>query len=85
MIKVTANVDGMMCGMCEAHVNDAVRAAFNVKKVTSSHSKGETEILSEDALDEAAVRAAIEKTGYTVKGIRSEPYEKKGFSLFHWK
>ena len=56
-----------------------------MKKVTSSHSKGETEILSEDALDEAAVRAAIEKTGYTVKGIRSEPYEKKGFSLFHRK
>ena len=86
MVKTVVNVEGMMCGMCEAHVNDAVRKEFpKVKKVTSSHSKGETEILSEDALDEAAVRAAIEKTGYTVKGIRSEPYEKKGFSLFHRK
>ena len=85
MVKTFVNVDGMMCGMCESHINDAIRQAMQVKKVTSSHSKGETEIFSEDALDEAAVRAAIEKTGYTVKGIRSESYEKKGFSLFHWK
>ena len=77
MVKTVVNVDGMMCGMCESHINDAIRQAMQVKKVTSSHSK--------DALDEAAVRAAIEKTGYTVKGIRSEPYEKKGFSLFHRK
>ena len=85
MVKTVVNVDGMMCGMCESHINDAIRQAMQVKKVTSSRSKGETEILSEDALDEAAVRAAIEKTGYTVKGIQSEPYEKKGFSLFHRK
>ena len=26
MLKITVKVDGMMCGMCEAHVNDAVRA-----------------------------------------------------------
>ena len=25
MLKITVQVDGMMCGMCEAHVNDAVR------------------------------------------------------------
>lgn len=39
MYKITLDVDGMACGMCEAHVNDAVRKAFQVKKVTSSHSK----------------------------------------------
>ncbi len=42
MIKTTVKVDGMMCGMCESHVNDAVRRAFQVDKVSSSHSKGET-------------------------------------------
>lgn len=83
MVKTIVKVDGMMCGMCESHVNDAIRQAMQVKKVTSSHAKGETEIISEAALDEAAVRAAIEKTGYAVTGIQSEPYEKKGFSLFH--
>ena len=34
MTKYTVKVDGMQCGMCEAHVNDTVRKAFpNVKKV----------------------------------------------------
>lgn len=45
MIKTTVKVDGMMCGMCESHVNDAVRKVFQVDKVTSSHSKGETVII----------------------------------------
>ena len=31
MWKYTIQVDGMMCGMCESHVNDAVRIAFLVK------------------------------------------------------
>ena len=54
MVKTTVNVDGMMCGMCESHVNEAVRRAFegSIKKVTSSHSKKKTEIISENALDE---------------------------------
>ena len=85
MVKTVVHVEGMMCGMCESHVNDAVRQAVQVRKVTSSHTKGETEILSDAPLDEAALRAAIEKTGYQVKAIQSEPYEKKGFSLFHRK
>ncbi len=72
----------MSCGMCEAHINDAVRQNFTVKKVTSSHSKGETVIISEVPLDEDALKAAIEQTGYTVTGVHTEFYEKKGFSLF---
>ena len=28
MYKITLDVDGMACGMCEANVNDAVRKAF---------------------------------------------------------
>ena len=51
MIKTTVKISGMACAMCEAHINDAVRGAFPVKKVTSSHSKGETVILSEEPLD----------------------------------
>ena len=33
MVKMTLDVDGMMCGMCEAHVNDAIRKVFEVKKL----------------------------------------------------
>ena len=81
MLKITVKVDGMMCGMCEAHVNDAVRKAFPVKKVTSSHNRREAVILTENDIDETALRSAIGATGYEVKGVSKEPYEEKG--LFH--
>ena len=78
MLKITVQVDGMMCGMCEAHVNDAVRKAFPVIKVTSSHSKGETVILTENDMDEATLRSAIGTTGYEVKTVSKEPHEGRG-------
>lgn len=77
MVKVTLKIDGMMCGMCESHVNDAVRAAVHVKKVTSSHRRGETVIIADEAPDREELRAAIEKTGYRVLAISEEPYEKR--------
>jgi copper chaperone CopZ len=79
MNKITVKIDGMMCGMCESHINDAIRSAFSVKKVTSSHTKGETVILTEENLSEAQLRAAIDPTGYRVQSVKLEPYEKKGF------
>lgn len=82
MVKITLEIEGMACVMCESHINDAVRKAFAVKKVSSSHTKGRTEILAESPLEEEKLKAAIEATGYTVRSIRTEAYEKKGFSLF---
>ena len=72
MIQTTVKVSGMACSMCEAHINDAILGAFPVEKVTSSHSKGETVILSKKTLDENTLRAAIDATGYTaVRGQRN--------------
>ena len=82
MVKTTLKIDGMMCGMCEAHTNDAIRAAFRVKKVTSSHAKGETVIVSEDKLDEARLHETVAATGYRLEGVQEEPYEKKGLFSF---
>ncbi len=78
MKKITVEIDGMMCGMCESHVNDCVRENFDVRKVTSSHSKGETVIITENDIDESKLREAVNKTGYKVVSIKEEPYEKKG-------
>ena len=78
MWKYTIQVTGMMCGMCESHVNDAVRRAFPVKKVTSSRSRKETTVMAETELDEGALRSAISATGYDVGEIWKEPWEKKG-------
>ena len=84
MFETTMKIDGMMCGMCESHVNDAVRSVMKVKKVSSSRVRGTTVIISEEAPDEALVCGAIEKTGYKVLAVKTAPYEaKKGlFSLF---
>ena len=68
----------MMCGMCEAHVNDAIRKAFPAKKVNSSCSKNQTVILSETELDTATLMNAIRSTGYEVGAIQKEPYKKRG-------
>ncbi len=81
MYKITANVEGMACGMCEAHINDAVRNAFKVKKVTSSHTKKQTVIISENEISEQELKDVITKAGYDAMSVTSEPYEKKG--LFH--
>ena len=78
MWKYTVQVSGMMCGMSESHVNDSVRRAFAIKNVASSRSKGETTVVTEQELDEDALRDAIAAIGYEVGEIRKEPYVKRG-------
>lgn len=56
MIKTTIGIDGMMCGMCESHINDVIRREFKVKKVSSSHTKGIAEIISENEIDEEKIK-----------------------------
>ena len=78
MLKITLEVEGMHCGMCETHVNDVVRRVEGVKKVASSHAKGRTEVLAEDAVNIELIKEAIAKQGYAVEKVTSEPYEKHG-------
>ena len=82
MKKITVKIDGMMCGMCESHVNDAVRKAFSVKKVTSSHAKGETVLLTETDISAEELRTVLAPTGYRVLEVSTEEYEKKGLFGF---
>ena len=72
MIKITVAVDGMQCGMCEAHINDAIRKSFSVKKVKSSKRKKQTVILTENDIPDAAIIEAIADTGYTPGEISRE-------------
>lgn len=78
MIKITLRIDGMMCSMCESHVNDAIRRSFKVKKVTSSHAKGKTEIITEQDVSDEMLAKALSETGYKLLSSNREPYEKKG-------
>ncbi len=79
MYKTTVKIDGMMCGMCESHINDAIRTKISVKKVSSSHKKGETVIISENELSAETIATALDGSGYRVLNVICEPYEKKGF------
>ena len=88
MVKVTLKLDGMACGRCESHINDCIRRDFAVKKVTSSHAKGQTVILSETPLDAEKLKKTIADTGYTLTEIREEEAEQKTSflgGLFHKK
>ena len=78
MLKITMEIDGMMCGMCESHINDAIRREFKVKKVTSSHTKRQTVILTEKPLDEDKLRKVIDETGYKVMSLETAEEEKRG-------
>lgn len=78
MVKLTVEIEGMTCGMCEAHINEAVRNVFQVKKVTSSHTKKQTVIIAEEDIPEQGLKDVVAKAGYDAISVSSEPYEKKG-------
>ena len=83
MRKITVGIDGMMCGMCESHINDAIRHKFpQIKKVSADRKKKQAVILSESDLDEQTVRETIDATGYTFLSYASEEYKKKGLFGF---
>ena len=79
MKKITVKIDGMMCGMCEAHSCDTIRRAIpDAKKVSASRKSGEATFLSDGALDEAVLKKAIADTGYTFVSVSTEEYKKRG-------
>ena len=82
MIMTTAKIDGMMCAMCESHVNDMIRKNFKVRKVTSSHRKNEAYIVSEEPLTKEQLDKVLETMGYRCLSVRTEPAKKSFFGLF---
>lgn len=79
MIELKIKVDGMRCGMCESHINDAVRKVSGVKKVVSSHSKNLTTVIGEDTISLDEVIHQIASQGYRVLDVDSSVYEMRGF------
>ena len=72
MYKTTVTVEGMMCHMCEKHVNEAVSKAFAAENPVSDHTANKTEFISAEKPDEAKVKEVIEAAGYTVKAVHTE-------------
>ena len=78
MYKYILKIDGMMCGMCECHIDDLIRKNFDSKKVKSSHQKGETIIISEEDIDTKLLHEVIDPTGYKILGVERKNVVKKG-------
>ena len=72
MYKTTVTVEGMMCPMCEKHVNEAVVKAVGAENPVSDHTANKTEFVSAESPDAAKVKEAIEAAGYTVKAVHTE-------------
>ena len=79
MDKVTVKIEGMMCGMCEAHICDTIRRVFpDATKVKASRTRKEASFLTEGPVDAAKLEKAITDTGYTFLSIESEAYKRRG-------
>ena len=79
MKKITVKIDGMMCGMCEAHICDTIRRALpDAKKVKASRAQKEATFLIDGPADMEKLKKAITDTGYTFVSAESEPYKKRG-------
>jgi len=76
MIEITLKIDGMMCGMCETHINDVIRRNFNIKKVTTSHTKGECVIISENEIDDAKLAENLKSFVEVI--LKAKPQTVKG-------
>ena len=74
MNLITFHIDGMRCGMCEAHVADQIRRALpQAKKVKASHRKGIATFLLPIGEEAEPAKAALEKMGYRVLDTKVEP------------
>lgn len=80
MIQTTLKIEGMQCGMCEAHVCDAIRKEVPAaKKVAASRSKKEASFQTQEPVNGDRLKAAIDATGYICLSVDSAPYTKKHF------
>ena len=60
----TYTVAGMHCGHCVASVSEEVQEIPGVQDVDVVLETGALTITSEDSVDDAAVKAAVEEAGY---------------------
>jgi len=72
-MKYTLRIDGMMCGMCEAHICDTIRRTIpSARKVSASRRKKEASFVTDDPVDSGLLMKAVNETGYTCLEVASE-------------
>ena len=68
-MEKTMNIEGMMCGHCEATVKKALEAVDGVSEAVVSHENGTAAVKLEKPVDDSVLRKAVEDYDYKVTGI----------------
>ncbi|MFE3636762.1 heavy-metal-associated domain-containing protein [Streptomyces cellostaticus] len=67
-VTTVYRVTGMSCGHCEGAVSGEISRIPGVSSVKAVASTGEVTVVSVAALDEEAVRAAVDEAGFELAG-----------------
>ena len=68
-MKKTIEIEGMMCGHCEATVKKALEALDGVSAAEVSHTAGTAVVTLDKPVDDTVLKKAVEDKDYTVTGI----------------
>ncbi|MCR5348101.1 MAG: hypothetical protein K6E59_00605 [Bacilli bacterium] len=82
MNKYILGIDGMRCGMCEMHVEEAVAKAVPVKKAKASHIKNQLIVITEREMSQMDFENVFAPTGYRVTSFQKTEAVKR---LFGWR
>ena len=82
MNKYILGIDGMKCGMCEIHVEEAIEKKIKAKRVKASRIKNNLIVITEDNLSEDDFLDMLEPTGYRITSFERAVAVKK---LFGWR
>lgn len=67
MATTEFNVTGMTCGHCEMSVREEVEEIPGASVSQVSHETGRLVVESDQPVDDAAVKAAVEEAGYSAE------------------
>lgn len=65
----TMNIEGMMCGHCEARVKKALESVDGVSGAVVSHEKNEAVVTLAKEVDDEVLKKAVEEQDYKVVAI----------------
>ncbi len=82
MNKYILGIDGMGCGMCEIHVEEAITKKMKVNKAKASHIKNNLIVITEENLSEEDFKKMLDPTGYRITSFERTVAVKK---LWWWK
>lgn len=68
-MKKQIHIEGMMCGHCESVIERALSAVDGVRQAKADHARKRALVTLAHEVDDAALIAAVEATGYHVVGV----------------